>query len=128
MRGAKLFLSVLGSPKVITPGALRAEKASRSGVAQRSSGVVRQDIIYKSVCRLVLVVAVAARQKELRVDEVIVLAAELKGVLASCPRKRIRSLVAALFLKRVVTRPNRHATKEVVNSYVRGTSCAGIQC
>src|SRR5260370_41313676 len=90
-------------------GALRTQEAPRSSAAQCSSRIVRLNIIYERVYCRVLVVSITARKKELRIDEIVVLAAEFEGVFPVRPTKGIRNLVAVLLLARKVARAYRYA-------------------
>ena len=106
---------------------MRTEEATRSGASQGSARIVRQDVIYERVCRAILVISIATWKKKLRVDEVVVLAAELEAVLASRPTEGIRDLITILLLECIVPRPHRYTTEKVANGYVRGAGRAGVE-
>src|SRR5882672_72664 len=117
------FVVVLDEP---AEQALGAKEAPRSGVAQGSSRIVRQQVVDEGVCRLVLVIAVAPRQEELRIDEMGVAATELKGVLAVRPGECISDLVGVLFLEGVVARPHGDSAQQIVDGDVLRARCARI--
>ena len=107
--------------------ALGAQETPRSGVAQRSSRIVRPQVVDEGVCRLVLIVTVAPGQEELRINEVIVLATKLECVLSLGPGKGISNLIRVLFLRCVVARPHGHPAEQVVDGDVLRARCARVE-
>src|SRR4029077_15666912 len=105
---------------------LGSEKTSGSCIAQRPAHVVGCLIVNEQLQRAVPVVAIAARQKELRINEMRVFAAEFEGVLSFGPRNIVANLIGILLLGTIVPRPDGR-TSEVAEGHIVRTCLARIR-